>query len=322
MAIRSTGLWSLPPAYNESNYHPQAEYRSDMQYGAWCQLWSTSHGAGRVLAFADSTLFSNFCVFQPGKVELLTGMLQWLNHGSVLDRTWVKVPLLSAGMLAGLALLAGGWWLGRAAGGGWLVLIAAGMASWTAGWLAVAEVQRRALPLPENLRPLPWVVIDRTLSEVPLFTGAFADDKQGNGYGMLEQWIPRVGNFTAQREGDAAFQGDGLVLICPTRSVSAAFRDRLLRFVEAGGKLLVVDSLELENSTANSVLWPFGLASDHGAAAAQGEAAPGGCPGGSVGVVVRHPRRPAAGLVERHAGGRAGQLWPRQRDRGRVWFVV
>jgi hypothetical protein len=106
---------------------------------------------------------------------------------------------------------------------------------------------------------------------VPLFTGAFADDTEGNGYGMLEQWIPRVGNFTAQREGDAAFQGDGLVLICPTRSVSAAFRERLQRYVEGGGKLLVVDSLEQENSTANSVLWPFGLASDHGAAQTAGE---------------------------------------------------
>ena len=85
MVIRNVGLWSLPPAYQETNYHPQAEYRPYMHYGAWCQLWSTTHGRGRVLAFADSTLFSNFCVYQPGKKELFVGMLEWLNHASRLD---------------------------------------------------------------------------------------------------------------------------------------------------------------------------------------------------------------------------------------------
>ena len=37
------------------------------------------------------------------------------------------------------------------------------------------------------------------LSTVPLFTGAFADDPEGGGYGLLEQWIPRVGNYTSRR---------------------------------------------------------------------------------------------------------------------------
>ncbi len=85
MVIRNVGLWNLPPAYQESNYHPQAEYRPYMQYGAWCQLWSMTFGSGRVLAFADSTLFSNFCVYQPGKTELFLGMLEWLNHASRWD---------------------------------------------------------------------------------------------------------------------------------------------------------------------------------------------------------------------------------------------
>ncbi len=92
MVIRNVGLWNLPPAYQESNYHPQAEYRPYMQYGAWCQLWSTTHGRGRILAFADSTLFSNFCVYQPGKSELFVGLLEWLNHSSRLDS--IRVPAI------------------------------------------------------------------------------------------------------------------------------------------------------------------------------------------------------------------------------------
>ena len=46
MVIRNVGLCNLPPAYQESNYHPQAEYRPYMQYGAWCQLWSTTLWSG------------------------------------------------------------------------------------------------------------------------------------------------------------------------------------------------------------------------------------------------------------------------------------
>ena len=86
MVIRNTGLWNLQPAYHETNYHPQAEYRPEMQYGAWCQLWGTTHGRGRVLAFTDSTLFSNFCIYQPGKAELFIGMLEWLNRSSPWDQ--------------------------------------------------------------------------------------------------------------------------------------------------------------------------------------------------------------------------------------------
>jgi hypothetical protein len=198
-------------------------------------------------------------------------MLQWLNHRSVLDGAAGRAARLTAGMLCGLFLVASGWWLARNRHGRWLILVAAGSASWTASGLGVGAVHRRALPLPRNQRPLPWVVIDRTLSEVPLFTGAFADDKDGNGYGMLEQWIPRVGNITAQRRGAEALAGDGLVLICPTRSAGAAFRDQLVQYVQAGGKLLVFDSWEQPRSTANSVLWPFGLTSDRGAAQQTGQ---------------------------------------------------
>jgi hypothetical protein len=261
MVIRSTGLWNLPPAYQEINYHPQAEYRPQMQYGAWCQLWSTSYGEGRVLAFADSTLFSNFCVFQPGKTELLMGMLEWLNHRSVLDRPSVKLWLDISLVLGGGFLLAAGVWLARHTRAAWMVLAAAALAGWSAGALAVIESNRRAMPLVPVEQPMTHVAIDRTLSEVPLFTGAFPDSDKGEGYGLFEQWIPRVGNFTSRRVGERVFDGDALVILCPTRAASPAYRQKLMQYVQAGGKLLVVDSPEIGASTANSLLRLFGLES-------------------------------------------------------------
>jgi len=263
MVIRSVGLYNLPPAYQEMNYHPQAEYRHDMQYGAWCQMWATRYGKGRVVAFADSTLFSNFCVFQPGKKELFVGMVNWLNRASIFDHLWARLLVVLLTLLAGTSLLVVGLRQGRRSKASWLVMLAVGLAGWTVGSLAIMAHHQYSMPSPKPERPLTHVVIDRTVSEVPLHTGAFADDKEGRGYGLLEQWIPRIGSYISRQSGDEAFTGNAVVIICPTRSVSSEYRDQLLQFVKSGGHVLVFDAIDLEGSTANSLLWPFGLASSH-----------------------------------------------------------
>ncbi|MBN2476864.1 MAG: hypothetical protein JXB62_19815 [Pirellulales bacterium] len=256
-AIRGTGLFSLPPDYHRSNYHTVPQLRPDMRYGAFIQLWSTRFGDGRVLAFTDSTIFSNFCVFQPGKAELFRGMLEWLNHGDALGdpRPWL--------VALGTVLLAAGLWLARHRLGAWLVLVAAGTCGWVLASVAVAALGRAAMPVPEVVRPLPRVVIDRTTSDVLLSKGAYIQGA-GEGYGLFEQWIPRLGCYTIRGRGEEAFSGEVLVAICPNRSVSPRFRQRLIEYVEGGGKLLVLDSPENTASTANSLLWPFGLSIVHG----------------------------------------------------------
>ena len=111
--------------------------------------------------------------------------------------------------------------------GMWLVLLAAGTCGWVAASLAVAAAQRWAMPVPECVRPERCVVIDRTISTVPL---SRAHDTQGDGegYGLLEQWIARLGCYTVRKEGPEAFSGDALVVICPSRSVTDEFRRQLI----------------------------------------------------------------------------------------------
>lgn len=261
-AIRNWQLWNLPPDYHVDNYHPPAAYQPVMRYGAFIQLWAARPGAGRVLAFTDSTIFSNFCTFQPGKAELFLGMIDWLNRRSLFDAAWLRITLLTLLTVAAISLAGFGTIRLRGSGNiGWL-LVAAAMAGLALGAAAAAGAQRLAMPETPPKRPLFRVVIDRTISDRPLSKGAFTQG-DNRGFGLLEQWIGRLGYFTTRRSGPEAFTGDMLVVICPTRSVSDDYRRRLIEYVAAGGTLLVVDSPDSFGSTANSLIWPLGLSVNH-----------------------------------------------------------
>ncbi len=269
--MSATGLWNLPADYFASNYYPQVEDRTDARYGAWIQTWAMRHGGGRVVAYTDSTQFSNFSTFEPGKPEVMMGMVEWLNHRG--GATWLN-DLCNAGVviLALTALsLAVGW------NGAWLLLIAAAAFGWAIGGFAVRAAHIAELPLPTPARRMTEVVMDRTASSTPLPKGGFIAGKDA-GFGIFERNILRLGYFTSRQSGVEALHGNLLVVLHPDREVSPQFRDAVESYIRRGGKLLVVDSPQNVKSTANSLLYPFNMAVDHGTNYAGNLAASGGLP--------------------------------------------
>ena len=252
-----TGLWNMGPEYHHGNYFPFPRHCPEMRYGPFVQGWATRHGQGRIVAFTDSTIFSNFCVGQPGKSELMLGMVEWLNRAAPrLDpRPWL--------IWFGMAPLVVGVWLARASARWWLVLLAAGSCGWAVGASAVNAAHDWAMPTPPRVRPECRVVVDRTISDVPLAEGLYP---RGNdaGYGMFEAWLSRMNCQSERRAGKEAFDGDVLVVISPSRQVADQFRRAAEEFVAAGGRLLVIDSPKNSASTANGLLRPFGLQINHG----------------------------------------------------------
>ena len=55
------------------------------------------------------------------------------------------------------------------------------------------------------------------------------------------------------------------MVICPTDLPSPEYRERLIEWVQAGGRLIVLDTPDVDDSTANSLLMLFGLTSVHNA---------------------------------------------------------
>ncbi|MFO7899699.1 MAG: hypothetical protein R6V58_11650 [Planctomycetota bacterium] len=281
--ILDTGLRNLPAFYRASNYYPQVKDRPDSRYGAFIELWAVRHGPGRVLAFGDSTIFSNFSTFEPGKAELMLGMIEWLNHRPVgpSPRVWM-FPL-------GLACLVGGLVLARKRPDDWAVLLAAALLGWVLAVGAVRSAHASALPPPEPQRDYVKVCIDRTVCDCALSKSGFITAKE-RGFGIFARWILRVGYFTKRTEGDEALSGDLVVFLHPNKEPDEAFVRKLVRYVAEGGHVLVVDSPQnvysgsesLDNlyrysgsvsdaeqmmkekkiesgSTANALLEPFGM---------------------------------------------------------------
>lgn len=263
--MQATGLWNLPPDYFATNYYPQVEDRADARYGAWVQAWAVRHGEGRVVAYTDSTQFSNFSTFEPGKPEVMMGMVEWLNRGG--GPTWLPMLLVlaAAGLAAAALALAARW------PSGWLVLVAAGVAGWFAGVQLVRNANDAALPMPHRMsidRATIDVVMDRTVSAAPLPKGGFIGGKDDS-FGIFERNILRLGYFISRRSGAAALvDAEGnvpnlLIVLHPDRDVPPEFRDAVADYVKRGGHLLVLDSPQNQKSTANSLLYPYGLAVDH-----------------------------------------------------------
>jgi hypothetical protein len=254
--VRSTGLKNKMAEYHVENFYPPATDTAAMRYGAFEQLWSVRSGRGRVLAFTDSTVFSNFSSFEPGKAELMMGMVEWLNHANppLNPRPWLS--------LLGVGLAAAGLWASRPWEGAWAVLVAAGLSGWTGASLAALAFHQAALPLPQPIRPLVQVVVDETLSGVQWPKNGFIGGKEGQ-YGIFERWILKLGYFSSRRHGVDALRGNLLVIVNPAKPVDPAFRDQMLRYVADGGKVLLLDSPENQKeSTANELLQPLKLSVD------------------------------------------------------------
>ncbi|NQV32253.1 MAG: hypothetical protein HQ515_06135 [Phycisphaeraceae bacterium] len=250
--VQSTGLRSVPAYYHASNFYPQVEDRADSQSGAFVQLWARRYGKGRVAAFSDSTIFSNFSAFEPGKAELMLGMMEWLNHRNMPGRPHLWVLILGG--------VSGVWVLTRF-GRGMLSdprALAFVLSGCVLGMAAVRTLHAVSLPVPQAHTPFVKVAMDRTVCHTILpKSGFIAGDALG--FGIFERWILRLGYFTQRASGPSLFDSDLVIFTYSTGDVTEAFRNQLVEYVENGGKVLVLDSPANAGSTAHSLLYPFGL---------------------------------------------------------------
>lgn len=77
--------WELaaePLDYSVNTFFGDFQPATDEQFGLFLQMAGVKYGQGRVATFTDSTIFSNFTMFMPGKPELALGTVEWLNRAN------------------------------------------------------------------------------------------------------------------------------------------------------------------------------------------------------------------------------------------------
>jgi hypothetical protein len=158
------GLFALPLIYDSRiltnaadystrNFFPETRFAWTSTFGAFLQAAGVESGRGRVVAFTDSTCFSNFSLHMDGYTGFLLGTMEYLRRLNPLPG-WRPVAAMLAVVLAVIALAALASMRGRAA-------VTVGLISILLGWGAAAAMtgafHRATYPIPIPRRDIPYV---------------------------------------------------------------------------------------------------------------------------------------------------------------------
>jgi len=251
-------LRSLRADYARANFFPEKKLTLDYEFGLLPQAVAERYGRGRVAAWTDSTVFSNFWFYMPGKSELCLGTINWLNHSN----RWGFVRWLLAGV-AVCALWFGVRWSRRTTPTIVVVWVLAGVLMGVpVGIRAFAAMNRAAYPLPAPRRSLPRIVFERehcsfTLPSEVWDTSIVLE----NNYHTFFAWTQRLGYMPASIPSlDVSLtKAQVLVLVNPCRDFSARELLHIRRYLQAGGRVLVLDGAHNKGSTANRILGDYGI---------------------------------------------------------------
>ncbi|MEO1511748.1 MAG: hypothetical protein AAFU70_06730, partial [Planctomycetota bacterium] len=254
------GMCSEPGEYSHVNFFGNIRADRDEMFGAFAQQASVNVGRGRVTAFADSTVFSDFCIWDDVKSALAVHTIDRLNR----DRGPAVGPLVSAlGAAAGpavlLALIAG------AVAAGFTWLSGPAMAVSVAGaTMLFGLVSQTSMPEPRT--PLEHVRIHQDISGALFPTFLQWEPEMVYNPNAFDQFAlcwNRVG-IAPLRTSVLPTGGDPvaeiLLLPVPERVTPEVAHD-LHERLRAGGRLIIVaeSGARMQRLALSSLLDTFGV---------------------------------------------------------------
>ena len=255
--ILASSLYSLPIDYHASNFYPPVEHHTYMDFGYFVQSIAVEYGKGRVAAFTDSTVFSNFTAFIPGKPELMLGTMNWLNKENRLG--WLNFLLLSLAIISfasafvvlrkspkdlrfiSIVVISG------------VCVIALAMSLFTA-------INRANYPLPEPQTKPTQVYFEKEHGNYELPILGFVKE-QNKSYAIFYQWVLRLGYFPGVGPSieNCIGRGNLAVIINPQRDFTFEEITAVKNYISNGGKVLLMDNPFNSDSSANSFAQAFGM---------------------------------------------------------------
>jgi len=241
--IMAGGLRSLGVDYGRRGFfadYTDLHWKGNYRWGLFLQCVAAHYGQGRVIAFGDSTIFSNFYLFMPGVAEFAVRTVQWLNRVNPRPTlSWLGVFLF----LLGAAVIL---WAARCSGlrcGPWCAL---GLTVGVSGAVWCRDrVNALALPNPPYLERPVTVAFERDHSQIFLPDEGYPDAAihGPRDYQTFYVWTqrldlrPRAYPTLARALQDTP---DLLVLVNPAVTLTPTEASTIARYLQAGGRLLLL----------------------------------------------------------------------------------
>jgi len=251
-------LISEPGTYATENFFRESLSSPDAEFGYLLQAAAIKHGAGRVVAFTDSTVFSSFCVFTDGYPPFTLGVIDYLNRTNSAPNQNLILFVLSFLLLVSLFILL------RSVPKSiilWMVLFAGLLAFCIAAPLCSYHTDL-SYPLHMPQTDHTQVCFEQQHSSMNVSlkpTSSLGTDPSN--FGTFYVWTQRLGLIPSLEPTllEATKNGEIVVIFNPIVAFTEQDIQLLTTFLERGGRLLVLDSIRNPCSTANEVLGNYGV---------------------------------------------------------------
>lgn len=251
------GLRSRLLAYSDKSFF-EREPTTDYEFGLFLQASGIKYGKGRVAAFTDSTCFSNFYMFIPGKPEMAMGYAEWLNRKNRYD----FVP----GLLGIMAFIT--FFFGLNAGSEekekqFGLFLFSAFCAVAPGIVFFSDLSEKSYAFPKPHTDLKTVCFETQYSNMVLPVEKLADEHPDN-YHTFYVWTQRMGYVPSleTKLSDALKTGDMVIVINPVNPFTDGDIRQISDFVEKGGRFLLLDGPQNKQSASDRLLKAFGMEID------------------------------------------------------------
>jgi hypothetical protein len=247
-----------PGTYSTENFFRESRNSADMEFGLLLQVAAVKHGKGRVLAFTDSTCFSNFCIFMDGYQSFNLGTMEYLNR----INTYAYLNTVFIG-IAIISLVITGYLLRKEKKSMIIfVFLTFGLLSFSIATPVFSYVNDVNYPIPVARTDFTKVCFDEEHSDFIIdHSPSFEYYGSHKRFGTFFVWTQRLDCIPSLEKtlDNAINKGDVIVIINPTGSFEDDDIDLITDYITQGGNVLVMDSILNTNSTANDLLQNYGV---------------------------------------------------------------
>ncbi|MEZ6132692.1 MAG: DUF4350 domain-containing protein [Planctomycetaceae bacterium] len=232
----SEAVYSDDPLFGSNTFFGNHQRSAEENYGSFYQALSAKSGYGRVAAWSDSTLFSNFSMCMPGVPELSLGYVEWLNRKNSFRSSWLKffqLSLLLTLALVGFAILVAPE---RALAFALMIIMSAVCTVPLCEWMN--QLSYPPLPVSSGFRT---VGFDQQYGVLELPTDNHVHDGDPEVFESFFVNVQRLHGFPYAAESFShLLEANGIVICNPRSPLSLEDMKSLKQWVAGGGRLLLM----------------------------------------------------------------------------------